>query len=531
MATLHALQSWYTELPQNTKLKIVTIGTAVAFGGLVVRNYLKSKQPNGIASNSSVSTDDNTRTRFIIPLSFHRVFWGSYLLSAGTLALTFSSRFNSICNQYIPRIMSHKFTKTFVELLPPIPKTLSQSFKLGQLEKELTRLEQSNMSQNSKEITGVLSSATNLLGLGSMLNAKQLHGILARIVSIETQKTTLQRIRGVFKFVNIMWGLSIVGISVTVLPVVYFTAKPIWDELYNFFKKFLTKIGNILSKLMFNETAYTVYETAGYVICWYCMYLGLEKTAPSTIGYFTCVTGLGLWLPIYKVSFGRHTDSAPFSGSWAAMTALFISALTTPLAYRFKSSKLEILIIEGMASVGGLYYYLCSVIYGLGRDFIEDVFDGDLSGVGVTASLMFNIGLITLKLKNVDVTRLEMFVMPTCIIGCTGIYSALLSYAHERGWFWYRSGRSKDYFQRQYTTIVALLTGIGFGTVLNLPAMSNTAYVYTGLYVFQKMFEYKPLWDHNNAYFTVFGGSVITWRLALYLHKNPQIFANMIKFE
>ena len=79
--------------------------------------------------------------------------------------------------------------------------------------------------------------------------------------------------------------------------------------------------------------------------------------------------------------------------------------------------------------------------------------------------------------------------------------------------------------------ILSLITGVGIGTTLNLPAMTNTAYTYSVFYVIQKMIEYEPFWHGINFYFTVFCSSVVTWRMALYLHKNQQIFTNMIKFE
>eukprot|EP01084_Bolivina_argentea_P160422 279359_1 len=540
MATLHALKSWYIELPRETKLLAYGIGTVVAFGALILRKHNRNKAskdedesitdetaPNRVNIldnlNNNARVNNNTN-KIIIPLSTHRSFWGSYLLSACTIALTFSSRFNSFCTKYIPRIMSHKFTKTFEESLPPIPKTLSDSFKLGQLQKELTHLESLNTNQTTA-INEILSQASKILNLKSIISSKNLNGILNRIISIENHKTIMQRISGVFKFVNIMWTLSILGISVTVIPVIYLVGKPIWDEIYNFLKKFLTKVAEILHKLLFNETAYTIYEMIGYFISWYFMYLGLESNGNSTIGFFTSLTGLGLWAAVYIAS-GARARIRISNDIWVPMSALFVSLLTTPLAYKFNSSKL------GMTACSGLYIYLTSVVYGMAKDIIDDLFDGDLSGIGVTVSLIFNTGLVLLKLKNINIEAIEMFIKPTCVIGCVGIYSALFAYSYEHGLFWYhRRSKSIDYWQRQYTMIVSLIAGVGIGTVIGLPAMSSTAYWYTGLYVLQKMIESHILWDGNNIIFTIFGSSIVTWRLALYLHKNPQLFTNMVKFE
>ena len=99
--------------------------------------------------------------------------------------------------------MSHKFTKSLVELLP-LPKTLSASFKLGQLESQLSS------TTDPAKINEILSAASKLLG--KPVTSDQLKSILSHMISIENQQTALQRFSGIFKFVNIMWLLSILGI-------------------------------------------------------------------------------------------------------------------------------------------------------------------------------------------------------------------------------------------------------------------------------------------------------------------------------
>ncbi len=103
-----------------------------------------------------------------------------------------------------------------------------------------------------------------------------------------------------------MWGLSIMGISITVVPVIYMIGKPVWIELYNLFKNFLIKTGKILYALLFNDVSYTIYEIIGYGVCWYFIYLGSEKNIDTDIGFFTSLTGLALWIPLYSISFARH---------------------------------------------------------------------------------------------------------------------------------------------------------------------------------------------------------------------------------
>jgi len=536
MATLKALQTQHGELSTNTRLAIYGVGALVGYSLLFLRRYYREKAHRAIQNNNDIGNNNNNNNnhnhngpRIIIPLSRHKTFWGSYLLSGASLALFFSTRVSAFCEKYIPRVFSHRFSKAFQELLPPIPKSLSQAFKLGQLEKDLTRLE--GGSANSAEINQILQKASELVG--ASINSQQLHDILNRIISMETKETALQKVRGLFKFVNVIWGLSIFGISITVIPVVYFIGKPVWDELYNFFKRFAAKTGRILYKLLVNDTAFAVYEVMGYLACWYFMYLGLEGDGNSTIGFFTSLTGVALAYPMMAVSAALHGGHRMSEKEAMPMIALFTSLLSLPIAYKFKSPRV------GFVCLSGLYGYSAAVLYGMGGKHLFDIiFDGDLAGLPVMVSGAFNLALIALKLKNMDnagwYSKYKMFIDAQCTLGCIGIYSALLGYSWEYGSWWYYPYRrtvSFDYLHRQATMVLSLLTGIGVGSTLSLPAMRNTAYVYSAFYAMQKTIEYRPFWTGKNAFFTIFLSSILAWRTALYLHKNPQIFVGMFKFE
>eukprot|EP01084_Bolivina_argentea_P066676 121560_1 len=652
----------YANLSQHRQrdLKIFGIGTTFLFGGTLVYLYYKKKQNE---QSHQVINNMKHKNKSLLPFSARRVFLGSYIMSSCTYLLIFSSRFSDFCNKYIPRIMTGKYiksklTKTITKSLPPIPRTISQAFQLGKLEQSLIYLESISGDQ-TKAINEILSNATKILKYKSTISPQQLHGIADRIFPtkpsqiIKTQSVT--KVDNIFQFVNMMWGLSIIGISVTVIPVIYTMGKPIWIEIYNFFKKFLIKTGKILYSLLFNEISYTIYEMIGYTICWYFIYLGSEKNIDTNIGLFTTLTGLGLWLPIYGISSARHTSKQIESEEYMSITALIISVLTAPIAYKFDSKPLSALTIcslyayltvrtgieftslvhtsltgtlsykynnkpLGVIAVSGLYPYLhsfvspyntvlimslstASIAYkfnckllslisvsGLGMyfglkkvrisiitgitslmtAFIAYKFNCDFSGAVAVSGVYFalnafiykiwkkeeliesrratvndllhtafassfivNIGLIGLKLKGVNVEKYSMFIVPSCIFGCVGMYSTLLSFASaavDR-----IESINIKYWQRQCIIILCLIGGVGIGKLLQFPAMHNTALVYSVLYILHKMGESEILWKDKNLIFSIFGSSILTWRIALYLHKNPgvvqQTLVNTIKFD
>ena len=465
--------------------------------------------------------DEPPRLSSLSPISLSRVFWYSYLLTALTWALTFSVQFQSFVSKYIPRILSHKFSKTFVDLLPPVPTTLSQAFKLGQMESELTRLEAA-ATKNITAINNLLLSATNALNrhVDEMITSTQLHGILDRIISIENETSMISKIGGIFSFVNVIWFLSIIGIAVTIIPASYFCCKPIWDAIFDFFKLWFTMIGNFLYKILFNKIAYNIYELFGYFICWYFMFNGYE--ANTNIGFWISFTGLALWMPMQYISMIRWGTSNAAKN--LPMLSLLSSALSIPIAYYYNSK------ILGFTSIAGLYSYLGFFIAGFFGGYIIG-FQGDQAMANCfAASCIFNMGLIIAKLMNLNLTPMRMFIGPTLIMANAVMFLALLIHTSE--WrSWSRRNNKVDYFQRQAIMIGSLLVAIAFGNILNYPAMSNTAYVYCGLYILQKMAESPVLWRDMNIIFAIFGLSIIGWRVALYLHSNPQIITGMVELE
>ena len=83
MATLHALSTWYNQIPRDKKLKIYMFGTLCAMGGLMVRSYYRNKakqqETNNNTNNANGITNPPTANTggiaFQIPLSFHKTFW------------------------------------------------------------------------------------------------------------------------------------------------------------------------------------------------------------------------------------------------------------------------------------------------------------------------------------------------------------------------------------------------------------------------------------------------------------------------
>lgn len=185
----------------------------------MLRRYFKEQKPSHSDPTNPRAPSPSTISYFI-PLSAHRMFIGSYALSIGIWSLHLSSSFQSFCKEHIPRILTNRLRKSLVSY-PPLPRTQSACFQLGQMQQQLTILEAAGSAINAQQIKELLSKATDLLKASNPITSDQLHAMSSRIVSAENRKSTLQRVGGLFRFVNVMWALSICGISATVVPVVY----------------------------------------------------------------------------------------------------------------------------------------------------------------------------------------------------------------------------------------------------------------------------------------------------------------------
>jgi len=213
-----------------------------------------------------------------------------------------------------------------------------------------------------------------------------------------------------------------------------------------------------------------------------------------------------------------------------AMMSLLTSAITMPLAYYYNSKLL------GFISITGLYGYLGFFVAGMFGGYVIGFEDDAAVGNCVYVSVAFNTALVLAKFYHIDIKRFEMFQTPVLTMANVVLFLALLIHASDwRTYYEYYSKsedeKAKIYWKHQLQMMGSLGTAMFVGTYYNYPAMTNTALVYSGLYALQKTAEYRSLWSGKNIVLSVFGLSVVGWRLALYLHQNPQIITGMFKFE
>ena len=158
------------------------------------------------------------------------------------------------------------------------------------------------------------------------------------------------------------------------------------------------------------------------------------------------------------------------------VSELLSGLLSLPLAYDYNSTLL------GFATISGLYSYLGSFVHGFFGGYIIGFQDDVAVRNCVSTSCIFNAFIIGSKIKQIDLYPFRMFISPTLVVSNTILFLALL--CHSSGWRYYR--RNTNYWQRQGLMVGSLVTAMAAGNILSYPALTNTAYAYSGLYIRKK---------------------------------------------
>jgi hypothetical protein len=178
------------------------------------------------------------------------------------------------------------FTKTVHDVLPVHPEGMVQAFRFGQLDGEMLVYEK-QPDLYSTEMDGILKEASSLAGRPISLN--ELHAIGVTIAEMEKEQGLVQRVKGLFSFINLVWLLSIGGIMLAIGPVLFIIAAPVVRMLAHIFTDVIIPILIALQPL---------YEVLAYLLCFFFVLSGLRF--PTDTGFYISLTGCIGLLPSFS---------------------------------------------------------------------------------------------------------------------------------------------------------------------------------------------------------------------------------------
>ena len=180
---------------------------------------------------------------------------------------------------------------SYKDYIPFIPNNLSAIWELSQLEYNLKEIESSsNIPQNEKEeqINNIIKKAKEIIGEGKM-NTEILHKF-PQYLNDFNKGGMISKIKGIFSFVNFIWLIAILGIMISIGPVIYQIIGSIILMLY----------GAILHPMVMFLYNTGLYIVIGYIISNLLICDGMRVN--KEWGLYISLTGSGFLMGLFSYS-------------------------------------------------------------------------------------------------------------------------------------------------------------------------------------------------------------------------------------
>lgn len=396
--------------------------------------------------------------------------------------------------------------RSFADVLPPVPEKLSVCWQLAQLEARLTPF--------APDADAILAEATQLLKAKRPVTAEQLHGVLARLLELEAHRGIITRVRGLFTFVNAMWLLAILGVGVSLVPVMFIVGRPVM--------RFLARVASFIwNRLVFPilKLLHTigVFELAVYLISFAFVSDGARR--PGEWGIFITLTGLVLSIPCFAYSLLLHgapmSSALTRSGVVVPLVSLWIAAIWMSWAVFYSSHLLAFFSVAAFYSALGFSVVCFGLCWCIGWRNAKTM---ERTAVASALLLLLFSGL---RVAGVASELVELIGFPCQVFGTITLLLALLIMSS----MWRRNTKF-GYAAINSLMVAVLALCIGVGSVYDLPSIRNTAFVFAALYLGEKQLEIVGR-ARASQWISVFVLSIALWRAALFLHTHPGFIAAM----
>jgi hypothetical protein len=394
--------------------------------------------------------------------------------------------------------------------LPPYPKTLSKAWDISRIEYSILELEKQNKTEGIKPL---------LDEIGMLLDAKdvtleEIHRIRHRIEQVESEKSFAQRVYGMFTFVNFMWMLAILGITVTIVPCIFLLLGPLQGAFM--------LLGTIIWEGIIVPFHYLgIWELCAYIITSMFLIEGFRFNIES--GFYISLTGMALAVPAYSYSFALHSTYS-FEDIKFISTFWFSTCLL-PLAVYYESSLLIWIIVMGYYSCIGFSFICTGLCYYIGFE------NKDAMARVCINSLILQILFIGSKILGITIPAVKLVQTPIITFSCILLSLALLIVSNVYyGDIELRSGKKLTYGDKQLLMILNLIICIAVGSVYGIGGLANTGYVFFVLYIIEKYVETHIVCQWN-LWGLFFISSVGLYYGALYLHRNPNLIISLFVYD
>lgn len=469
----------------------------------------------------------------LFPVALVALLWSAALVAPGAVA--------AHNPQVVARYLASRGSITGT--LPVHSLTLTQAFQLGVISEQYRVLLETVDPAGVKVEAGpspaaphtrLLQQAGDLLGRPQGLTHPQLLSIPASITALQDHKSPLARLLGFFTFVNIVWTFAVLGIAVSLGPVLVLALAPLLRLLGGALRRMLVRV---LVPLVLKCHQVGLFEAALYAVVAAVIVDGLAL--PRDWGHFITLTGVGLLVPLTGYTMflnGPALLTRVRPESWQLMGSLYVVALLTPLACRLESALLAWLAVLALYSIVGFSAGAGRLCYWFGfksdaareRSVVASTLFTALSVVGHTQGL-FDSGNVVGHVHSNDLlaplalpTALAPFRGPLTLFGAVVLLLGLLISSS--------SYYGTNFLWEQVRFVVVDCACLYTGLVLGLPGLANTAILFAVLYGMER---YRDLHMTNdwNLWVLFLMGSLVLWRGSLWLHTHPEFVVSCFNYK
>lgn len=385
------------------------------------------------------------------------------------------------------------------DLLPHLPESANEIWRLSEISMivNLKASDQIQFGIQPQHVEKLLKEAQNLTHWPQVLTPIEIKSLYKNNVS---HLSLLNQIWGVFKLVNLMILVGLVGMLTTFYPCLSAIAGPIVRLMQEYILRVCIQLKPYF-KLIIGSLCV-------FLILW-------GQNCPSHIGYHITLTGLmTLCASLYHSysksrSLNENTDFSILMG--------LITLLIIPLAVTHDSQLMGYLAVMSFYTMIGFSVMCFGLCWMIGFHNDDALFRAIATGLIIQPFVILL--EITLTPQSILLPYLHPFLNPLIVFGHIVYYLALLIFVAS-------SYTNKYYGFSQMLMIGSLLVSLVLGFYFTIPGLVNVAIVYAIIYAVEKSVEFT----HESSLFIVivfaiFAGIYFT---ALHLSANPQIIQTFV---
>ena len=401
----------------------------------------------------------------------------------------------------VPALFS-AYGKGLDSVLPVYAKNVHHAFQLGEAHKVFADADgkPAAVAAALKMASDLLSRAVTAAEMARFPEAMRLQASEASMAS---------KVLGAFSIVNIVWFLSICGLSVLLLPFLYQLLAPlrklIWSLWQDVVYPFLLWCRPAYEPLMYALTLLIAVESARY------------PRGPidgvSMTGTMVALTACALFCSSWAYSTYLHSTGGGNRRLWLGLSGILLAGAAAPLAILHQSSLLGYVAVVSVMSALGFTAFGAPLCLFIG-------FESSEQAIQVAAACLFlTLGNATAKALGVESTFLAPFASAVASYG-TAVYFLALSILTFGG---YRF--SKHFGELVYAANLAAYVVVG--EMAGIPGMANAAKVWGMIELFVKYCDYCPK-SGGALIVSGFTGCGILYAMSLYLSTHPELIVAAI---